>query len=167
MAKKRTIWGNLDIDFDEWEADYKEYCELNDIEYSEDGLYPWVYETLNMYIEDERCNLKKDVDGVIVVFGVIGTWMGTVNGAKTCGTKVSDILSDSNCDYAEWYCDRYNVRFNGVHHDGRNRYLYRVAKDEDTARRLVDKIAYHDMTEEQFMKATKSLRPYVAKVYGW
>jgi hypothetical protein len=42
-----------------------------------------------------------------------------------------------------------------------------VAKDRDTAERLVEKIAYEGMTEQQFMKATKSLRPYVAEVYGW
>ena len=35
------------------------------------------------------------------------------------------------------------------------------------ADRLVQAIAFENMTEEEFRKATRSLRPYVAKVYGW
>jgi hypothetical protein len=45
--------------------------------------------------------------------------------------------------------------------------LYRVAKSKEDAERLVNAIAYGGMTEEQFRKATRSLRPYVANVYGW
>jgi hypothetical protein len=59
------------------------------------------------------------------------------------------------------------VRCVDAHHDGRNHYLYRVAKNREQAEKLVDKIAYGGMTEKQFRKATRSLRPYVAKVYGW
>lgn len=165
--KKNIIWSNLDIDYDEWKEDYKDYCECNGLEYDENNLYSWVDETLSIYIEDERCNLDKEVNGVIVGFAVVGTWMGPVNGAKAFGDNIKDILYSESCDYAEWYCDRYNVRFEGVHHDGRNRILYRVAESQEAADRLVDMIAYHDMTEEQFRKRTKSLRPYIQKVYGF
>jgi hypothetical protein len=42
-----------------------------------------------------------------------------------------------------------------------------VAESKEQAERLVNKIAYNGMTEEEFRRATKSLRPYVAEVYGW
>jgi hypothetical protein len=43
-----------------------------------------------------------------------------------------------------------------------------VAKSEYDAERIATKIYNGNIsTEEQFRKATKSLYPYVAKVYGW
>ena len=45
--------------------------------------------------------------------------------------------------------------------------LYRVARSKHHAEHLANLIAYHGMTEESFRRATKSLRPYVAEVYGW
>ena len=165
--KERIIWSNLNVDYDEWKEDFEDWCEVNGFDEDEMDLYEWVDECLSNDLDDERMNLNKEVDGVIVVFADLGLWDGHHQGAKTFGTNVSKILYDSNCDYAKWYCDRWNVRFEGAHHDGRNHYLYRVAKDRETAERLVEKIAYEGMTEQQFMKATKSLKPYVAEVYGW
>ena len=117
-------------------------------------------------MEDERTNLDVEVDGYIVAFANLGLWNGRVNGAKLVGYNVKDILY-SNDDYVTWFCDHYNVRCDTIHHDGRNHILYRVASSKEQAERLVNKIAYEDMSEEEFRKATKSLRPYVAKVYGW
>jgi len=165
--KKNIIWSNLDVDYDDWKSEYKDHCEMNCIEYDESNLCSWVDETLSMYLEDERRNLHEEVDGYIVCMATIGTWQGPVTGAKVVGSKINDILYDSSCDMVEWYCDRYNVKFEGIHHDGRNRYLYRVAKSKEEADRLVDAIAYHDMSEEQFRKRTRSLRPYIKKVYGF
>ena len=166
MAKERIIWSNYDVRYEDWEDDWRDYLDVNCIEEEESNLYEWVDETLGYYLDDERSNLKKEVDGVIVAFANLGLWDGHHQGAKIVGTNIKNILY-SECDYAEWYCDVYNVRFKGAHHDGGNTILYRVAKDRDTAERLVDKIVYDGMTEEQFRKATKSLRPYVAKIYGW
>ena len=164
--KERIIWSNLNIDYDDWVADYKDSCEANGIDESEQDLYEWVDECLADFLDDERMNLDEEVDGVIVCFADLGLWDGHHKGAKIFGTNVKDILH-TNWDYTSWYCDRYNVRSTAAHHDGRNHYLYRVAKNKETAQRLVEKIAYEGMTEQQFMKATKSLRPYVADVYGW
>ena len=165
--KERIIWSNLNVDYDDWVEDFKDSCEANGFDENEKNLYEWVDECLSDYLDDERVNLNKEVDGVIVCFADLGLWDGHHHGAKISGTNVSEILYDFNCEYAKWYCDRWNVRFEGAHHDGRNHYLYRVAKDRETAERLAEKIAYDGMTEQQFMKATKSLKPYVAEVYGW
>lgn len=164
---ERTIWSN-NLDPKDWEEDYK--CWLEDGGYTEEdapmSLVEWMYDTNNIYLDDERANLNKDVDGVIIAYADLGLWYGRVKGIKRIGTNVSDILY-SDCDYVDWYCDRYNVRCRATHHDGRNHYLYRVAKDEDTAQRIIDKMCADGMTEEQFRKRTKSLRPYVARTYGW
>ena len=157
----------MDIENDDWEEDFKDWCEINGFEPENMNIDEFINDTLSYDLDDERVNLNKEVDGVIVVFADLGLWDGRHQGAKISGTNVSKILYDSNCDYCKWYCDRWNVRFDGAHHDGRNHYLYRVAKDREAAERLVEKIAYDGMTEQQFMKATKSLKPYVAKVYGW
>ena len=112
-------------------------------------------------------NLDEEIDGYIVCFASLGLWDGRVNGAKEIGRNVHNILTSMNCDYLHFYCDRYNVRCDGIHHDGRNYCLFRVVDTLEKAQKLVIDIAYHNMTEEQFRKKTKSLRPYIAKVYGW
>ena len=162
----RVIWSN--DDYDEWER-----CMLIDYpdekSREEEGIeinYERYHADCDQYLYDERANLDVEVNGVIVAFGVLGLWDGNHNAACTFGNKVKNILK-SECDYLDWYCDRYNVRCKASHHDGTNYYLYRVAKDRKQAKELVDAIAYEGMTEEEFRKATRSLRPYVAKVYGW
>jgi hypothetical protein len=156
--QKRVIWSN---------EEYEEWCDAMKEGITDEEITPeYYYYCCNEEIIDERINLHKDVDGYIVAFASLGLWNGRANGAKLVGTTVSDILY-SDCDYVTWYCDPYNVRCSAAHHDGRNYILYRVADSKEQAERLVNKIAYEGMTEEQFRRATKSLRPYVAKVYGW
>jgi hypothetical protein len=166
--QRRIIWTNND--YDKWEEDMlAEYP--NEEEREEEGItidYERYYEDCEIFLDDERGNLDKKVNGYIVAFADLGFWYGRRNNAKLVGDNVKDILDSSyGCDYNTFYCDQYNVKFEGSHHDGSHSILFRVAKDKDTAERLADKIAYHEMTEEAFRKATRSLRPYVAKVYGW
>ena len=157
---KRIIWTN--DDYDEWRKAVMEFDGYTE----EQASYEQYYEDVEINLQDERSNLNEQVNGCIVAFAYLGLWDGIHRGAKVVGTNVRDILS-SSCDYVTWYCDRYNVRCDETHHDGTNSILYRVAKDNDHAERLVNAIAYDGMTEEQFRKATRSLRSYVAKVYGW
>lgn len=155
---RRVIWTN---------DDYSEWAEAMADEITEEEITPELYyNDCENLLYDERANLNIEVDGYIVAFANLGLWNGNVNGAKVVGTNVSDILS-SSCDYCTWYCDPYNVKFEGSHHDGKNTAIYRVAKSKEQAEELVEKIAYHGMTEKQFRRATKSLRPYIAEVYGW
>jgi len=155
-----TIWDN-NQSYDEWKENM-----INDGYEDEELSYDFFCDDLSEQLNCERLNLNINVDGYIVVFANMGLWNGKHNGAGIIGTNVKDILY-SECDYVHWYCDRYNVRCDAAHHDGTNHYLYRVAKDKETAERLIDKIVYNGITEEQFRKATRSLRPYIAKVYGW
>ena len=165
---ERIIWSNLDVDYDEWKEDYDEWLEFNG--YDEDdapmGLYEWVDKTLSIYIQDERANLNKEVDGYIVRLVDVGKWNGRYNGLGIEGTNIRDILY-SNFGFAKWYCDRWNVRAVEVHHDGRNYSLYRVAESKEKAKWLKEMLLQGEMDEKKFMRHTKSLRPYIAKVYGW
>ena len=113
------------------------------------------------WLDDERSNLNKEVDGIIVVFGNLGLWNGRRQGYQILGSTIADILK-SQCDDAEWYGDGYNIRGRMGHHDGTNYTLYRVAKDRDEAERLVDKIYNREIGEEGFRRRTRSLYPYVA-----
>jgi len=160
--QRRIIWTN--DDYDEWLK-----CMIADMEEGEseeDFDYDRYHEDCSLFLDDERTNLDVEVDGYIVCFASLGLWNGIRNGAKLVGTNVKDILYD-NCDFITWYCDVHNVRCDASHHDGTNHYLYRVADTKEKAERLIEKIAFKDMSEEEFRRATKSLRPYVAKVYGW
>lgn len=139
--KKRIIWTNENLD-----ESYSDDC--------------W------QWLDDERHNLNINIDGCIVAFASLGLWNGTHQGSKVVGDNVCDILY-SDCDYVTWFCDRYNVRCDATHHDGSNHILYRVAKNREHAKKLAYKIAYEGMCEEDFRKATRSLRPFIAKVYGW
>jgi len=162
----RIIWNN--DNYHEWEACMKEDYP-DEASREEDGIeisYERYMEDCDMYLDDERGNLDIKVEGCIVAFLDLGLWDGRHQGGGIIGSNVKDILR-SECDYLDWYCDRYNVHCRASHHDGTNYYLYRVAKSREQAENLINAIAYKGMTKEQFMKVTKSLRPYVAKVYGW
>lgn len=161
--KRKIIWTNNN--FDEWRkamiADMEDYESEDDFDeerYSED---------CSVWLNDERANLNEEVDGCIICFARLGLWDGTHNGARIVGTNVKDILRTSCGDYVTWFCDQYNVRCEDTHHDGTNTYLYRIAKNREYAEKLSYKIAYEDMSEEEFRKATRSLKPFVANVYGW
>lgn len=131
--------------------------EVSDAEWSE---------AVEMWLNDERRNLNKEVDGVIVAFADLGLWYGRRQVTKIFGTNIANILG-STCDTAEWYGDRYNVRGRMAHHDGTNYVLYRIAKDRDEAERIAEKVYNREVDERKFWRMTRSLYPYVAEVYGW
>ena len=157
---ERIIYSD-DYSFEDWCKDTAE-----DSENEQELTYDNYNEYMAVWVDDERCNLNVEVEGVIVAFAVLGLWNGSPNGARVVGTNVNNIFSIYE-DYNKYFADRYNIRSSHTHHDGTNKVLYRVAKSMAHAQRLVNKIAYEDMTMQQFCRATKSLRPYVAKVYGW
>lgn len=125
-----------------------------------------IAEELSLELEDERCNLNKAVDGVIIVFCDLGLWDGRHQGYQILGSNISDILY-SQYEIAEWYGDGYNIRGRISHHDGTNYTLYRIARDREDAERIAEMIYSRKIDEAGFRRRTRSLYPYVAKVYGW
>lgn len=156
------LWDEKDI-----EEVRKGLAEANDMELDE-VPDDWVYEDINdNYLADEKANLNNETGGVIVCYGRIGRWDGTVTGGLICGTNVTSIFDFHGCDEGKWFADKYNVRATLYHHDGRNHLLYRYVENKDKAEALMDRFRKKDLTEAQFMKATKSIRPFIAHVYGW
>ena len=144
MKEKRyTVWQNIEESVVDWRYDYQEAHELSDEEMkdvSEDVIYNWMYEMLYEYLDDERANLNIKLDDEI------------------------------DCDYCDWYCDRYDFRFDGFHHDGRNHYLYRTwAKGLTFTQKenFLEKLYSGKATHKDVLRYTRSIRPYIAKVYGW
>ena len=166
--RRRTIWSNFpsETNVEDWQADYEDWLMANDLDADKHSIYDFINDSLSLFYEDELINLDVEVDGVIIAFADLGLWYGRRDGVKIVGTNVKDILS-SEYEYNDWYCDVWNVRCDVSHHDGNNHYLYRVAKDRESAERIIEKVLEGRMDEEKFRKATRSLRPYIAKVYGW
>ena len=168
--KKRIIWSNMDINPDDWKYGYKEEAELNewdeDIE-DEDNLWRYINETLDYYLDDERMNLNVPTNGRILLIADLGLWNGRKQGYKILNNNVNSIF-DVGEDYNEYYSDGYNIKANCVHHDGCNRYLYRVIREDRNIQNLLDAIYNgEEITRQKLNYYTKSLKPYVAKVYGW
>lgn len=61
-----------------------------------------IADELQRELEDERCNLNKSVEGVIVVFGDLGLWYGRRQGYQILGNNIANILY-SQCEIVEWY----------------------------------------------------------------
>ena len=169
--KKRIIWSNVNINPEDWKESYKEIAELNewdeDIE-DEDILWSYINETLAQYLDDERADLRSaTTERRIIAFADLGLWNGRRQGYRILGFDASEIFN-INEDYNEYYSDGYNIRANCVHHDGTNRILFRVMRNDKDPDLLLGKIRRgEEVTEKQIYYYTKSLLPYVRKVYGW
>ena len=160
---KRIIWtSETNIE------DYREFFEEQDIT-SEDEQYECLYEMNRIWLENERMNLDIKLEENIVILADLGLWFGRRDGYKEIGNNISKVLY-TNDDYITWYVDRYDMRGDGAHHDGNNHYLYRVWKNgiTDTQKEnFLSKWASGKATRKDITRYTKSLRPYIANVYGW
>ena len=139
-------------------------------EITEEMLHDRLYEWNGFNLEAERTNLDIETGGFIIAYCDLGFWDGRRTGLMKIGSNVSDIFnSNYSCDYHDFYVDPYNVRYTGHHHDSSHRLLFRMVADEDAAQRIMDKFVAdgYELDEADFRKKTKSIRKFVAKVYGW
>lgn len=128
----------------------------------------WVYENFNDYLDDKRMIFDIETGGYIVAFCSLGLWIGNRIGYREFGTNVRDIFNYCSCDDGEWYADKYNVRATLLHHDGSNQLVFRYVESKEKLERVCNNIYNGKIrTEKDFFKATKSIRPFIAKVYGW
>lgn len=170
-VKKRIIWSNMDIDVDAWKEDMIQYRMENNYDnpenVDEDDVYAFATESLENQLWDEQYNLNIETEGDILVIADLGLWNGRRQGYRILDGNVRNIFSTGE-DYNEWYSDGYNIRCNAVHHDGTNHMEYRVIRRDRNIQNLLDAIYNgEEITRKQLNYYTKSLHPYVAKVYGW
>lgn len=168
--KKRIIWSNMNINPDDWREGYKEIAEENGWEEDtddENNLWKYIGEELDRYLDDEQANLNVPTDGRILAIADLGLWIRRKRGYKILDGNVKNIFSISE-DYNEYYSDGYNIRAYCVHHDGTNYIEYRVIREDRNIQNLLDAICNgEEITRKKLNYYTKSLEPYVAKVYGW
>lgn len=167
---KHTIWSNINLNIEDWRSGFEETREEDGIEkeYDDEELYDWMERLNDDYLDDERINLNIEVDGKILIIADLGLWDGRHSAYKIMESKnIKDILY-SKCDLAEWYSDGKDIRFKGIHHDGTNHYLYRVIRNDVDVDEFLDELYDGErISDEEIEKYTKSLHPYIAKVYGW
>ena len=111
-------------------------------------------------------NIK--TDNKIIAIANLGLWNGRKKGYKILSSNVNSILSGFDCDYIEIYADRYNIKFKGYHHDGQNYIEFREIKDNVNIDNLLNDIYEgKEISRQKINYYTKSIRHYVADVYGW
>lgn len=164
--KKQIIWTSNYYFDDKAREDYENSQRdiLDDEDYTVSDA-EWA-EVINGNLSDERMNLDRQIDGVVMAFADLGFWNGRRQGYKILGHNVNGIFNVSEDDN-EWYGDGFNIRGSLTHHDGTHYVLYRVVKDMDEAERIGEMIYNREIDEAGFRKKTRSLYPYVAEVYGW
>lgn len=163
---KQIIWSSEYLFDDKARKEYESSQRgiLDDEDYDVSDA-EWA-EVVNGNLSDERMNLDKRIDGVVMAFADLGFWNGRRLGYKILGHNINGIFNVSEDDN-EWYGDGFNIRGNLTHHDGTHHVLYRVAKDIDEAEHIGELIFNREIDEAGFRKKTRSLYPYVAEIYGW
>lgn len=170
---KHIIWSNMNLDVNDWKDDYKEFLESNEIEGDpddENAIWDWMNEMNSEYLDDERVNLNKALDGRILIIADLGLWNGRRPAYKILGNNISNIfdINSRGFDYAEFYGDGHNIRASESHHDGTNFYEYRVIREDRNIDNLLDAIYHGEKISRSKMNYyTKSLYGDVAKIYGW
>ena len=165
---KRMIWTN-EIDSDELAAAREGVAESEGIgieEVSDDKAYAYAAESMELWYEAEKSNLNRRT-GRILLIADLGLWNGRRQGYKLCGHNLNEVLTNFQGDYCEVYCDAHNVCARDTHHDGSNYYTFREIKEGVDIEPLLDKLYNGTATTKDISRYTRSLRPYVAAVYGW
>ena len=175
---KRTIWSSESyyMQDEETQEQYKRdiieaYGIEDGEELTEDRLAQYWYDDCNINYEDEQTNLDETIDGCIIALAHrsshYGIWGGNGREAtKIVGYNISKIL-ETSADDAAWWAEDYNIEGSLSDHDGTWYVTYRVCKDEDEAERLQELAYLGKIDNATIMARTKSLYPYIAKIYGW
>lgn len=166
--KKQHIWQNIDLNVEEWRDGYAEFCDINNITPGgENDLYNWMINTNYMYLDDERENLNKQIDGKILCIADIGRWNGRVNGYVILNDNLNSFLNICD-DYMEFFGDGKNIRAAGHHHDGTNYYIFRAIRPGRDIDKFLNAIYNGEhITNSKLNYYTRSIYLDVAAVYGW
>lgn len=131
-----------------------------------------IYEERNFYsqvdYDDAHVNLNKILPNNILIIANLGLWSGRYSGYKEINNNnLNSILNQAQGNYYHVYYDGYNVKADDSHHDGTNHYTFRLIKDNVNIDNLLEKLYNGTATRNDINNYTKSLRPYVQKIYGW
>lgn len=166
-----NIWTS-EPDFDQW----KENMASEYPDESEDTLRAIMYETNNIYLDDEKLNLGHLIpENGILAIAQLGLWHGTKQAVleKNIPESVSDCLRSyvSGDSEITFYVDlKGEFRAEEIHHDGRNTYCFRAWKPDVTEKQkayLLLKIYMGLDAESGIKRLTYRLGDQIGDVYGW
>ena len=167
------IWQNYDLDLEDWKEGLLENREINGLptDVDDDTLREEMYELNNNYLDDEQMNLDIKTEGRIVCIADIGLWNGRRLGYKLYDHNIGECLTFfSDCDYADFYVDRYDFRCKQTHHDASTYAVFRELKpnlSSDQVDNFLWKIYNGKATQKDITRYTNSLKERIKKVYGW
>lgn len=167
---KHTIYNSdsTEFDFDEMK---KEISEVNDIpveDISEKMVWDYINHSIENWYDDERLNLNQELDNFVICIADLGLWNGRRSAYKLLGKNLNSILYSTG-DFYEVYVEDGEVKARDGHHDGTNYYTWRVLKkglSRSKINELLESIVDGD-AEDKIRKCTKSLAPYVKRIYGF
>jgi hypothetical protein len=160
MSAKFVMWSNYDVKPD------KKYYDENYPEMSEDQRMEDAIEVNYQSLDYLKSDMDIQLSNNIIAIADIGRWNGRVLGYKMFESgNIKDIFN-TECDYAEWFSDGYNVKFKGSHHDGNNYCEYREVRDNVNIDTFLNKIYKGEkLTRKQINYYTKSILPEVLKAW--
>ena len=152
----------------ELEQEQREHLKENNMEFENVDVTDIIYEELGMWFEDEQSNLYKQLNGNILAIASVGKWNKRVSGYKILGNNLNEILTcNIGCDEKEVYCDTYNVKAVGYHHDGQNFVEFREIRENKNIDKFLGKLYSNEpVSRNEINYYTKSLRPYIKVLYG-
>ena len=173
--KEITIWKSYGMmslkEIAEEEQATKEWLSESypEVEQTEEEVTQEIYDNIGRWYEGETYNLDKELDGRILAIANIGKWNGRVSGYKVLGNNLNEVLTtEIGCDEKRVYCDRYNVKAEGYHHDGRNYVEFREIREDKNIDNLLDKIYMNKpISRSELNYYTKPLGKYVKAIYGF
>lgn len=169
----RHIWQNYNLDLEDWKEGLLENRELNELptDVDDDTLREEMYELNNNYLDDERMNLNIKTEGRIVCIADVGLWNGRRMGYKLYGHNIKECLEFfKDCDYADFYVDRYDFRCKQTHHDASTYAVFRELKPNLSSNQVDNflwKIYNGKATQKDITRYTNSLKERIKKIYGW
>jgi hypothetical protein len=153
------------------ESDYQNYLRENELTETDLSFDEWVCDQMDVWLDSEMDNLNIPTNTIVCIAN-LGLWNRKEENYRFCGDNINSIFNYSMGDFVTFYADKYNVRCTDAHHDGTNYYIYRELKDNVSKEMFAsayDKLHEKGIkpTSKWLCRYTKSIRPKVAKVYGW
>lgn len=168
--KKNLIWGNIDINREDWQEGAIDFLKERGDELTEENIDKAIFDEINLNFEFMYGEMDIPLRGSILAVADIGTWKGRVMGYKVLKPNIKECFT-GDYDLAEWYVDGYgNFRMKGIHHDGVNYVEYRMGRVEIEIapwERFLNKIYYGKATREDILNYTVRLGDVFTDLYGW
>lgn len=135
---------------------------------SEDRVYQFAYDTIDMYLDDEKMNVPDD-KGYYIILADIGRWNGRADGGKII-QGLWNAITICFEDYNKVYIDGKRLKVKASHHDGTN--YFEIKKLTERGEDYWNNHQY-DMTDRELHQRLFNDSHYshevsqFKEVYGW